>query len=231
MNTPLVRCSKCGQDKPASEFYFNGDKIRKPCKQCCRNRSKKRRAERHEYYLERERVWRENNRDRKRATQKRYYERHKEQILEKLAEYRRVFHERRLETQRKYRERHRDRDRESKKRYARTHRERVKETKRKYYAKNKWRYKGMVAQRSAKIRGGGGRVTGHDIQQQYQRQKGCCYWCGEKVGNLFHADHVIPLSRGGAHDPSNIVIACPTCNLRKWNRLPHEWDGSGGKLL
>lgn len=36
-------------------------------------------------------------------------------------------------------------------------------------------------------------------------------------------DHVVPLSRGGADDAENIVISCPTCNLHKHNKLPHEW--------
>jgi 5-methylcytosine-specific restriction endonuclease McrA len=42
---------------------------------------------------------------------------------------------------------------------------------------------------------------------------------------------VIPLDRGGSNGPENIVIACPECNHSKHNKLPHEWNGSGGRLL
>ncbi len=43
-------------------------------------------------------------------------------------------------------------------------------------------------------------------------------------------EHVIPRSRGGSNDPSNLVLACQGCNVRKGARLLselpvdwHEW--------
>jgi hypothetical protein len=35
-------------------------------------------------------------------------------------------------------------------------------------------------------------------------------------------DHLIPLSRGGSNDWTNVVAACSPCNTRKGNRLPEE---------
>ena len=35
-------------------------------------------------------------------------------------------------------------------------------------------------------------------------------------------DHLIPLSRGGTNDWTNVVAACSPCNTRKGNRLPEE---------
>ena len=35
-------------------------------------------------------------------------------------------------------------------------------------------------------------------------------------------DHLIPLSRGGTNDWTNVVTACSPCNTRKANRLPSE---------
>jgi hypothetical protein len=35
-------------------------------------------------------------------------------------------------------------------------------------------------------------------------------------------DHLIPLSRGGTNDWTNVVTACSPCNTRKGNRLPEE---------
>jgi len=35
-------------------------------------------------------------------------------------------------------------------------------------------------------------------------------------------DHLVPLSRGGTNDWSNVVTACSTCNARKGNHLPEE---------
>lgn len=35
-------------------------------------------------------------------------------------------------------------------------------------------------------------------------------------------DHLIPVSRGGGNDWTNVVTACSSCNTRKGNRLPDE---------
>ena len=35
-------------------------------------------------------------------------------------------------------------------------------------------------------------------------------------------DHLVPISRGGTNEWTNVVTACSTCNTRKGNRLPEE---------
>jgi 5-methylcytosine-specific restriction endonuclease McrA len=51
-----------------------------------------------------------------------------------------------------------------------------------------------------------------------------CRWCKSKVpGSKAHADHVVPLSKGGSHSRRNLCIACPSCNLRKHAKLPKDW--------
>lgn len=53
-----------------------------------------------------------------------------------------------------------------------------------------------------------------------------CYWCGEPTyQGQRHADHIIPLSRGGPHDVFNLCCSCPECNYRKSDGLPEEFDG------
>jgi 5-methylcytosine-specific restriction endonuclease McrA len=32
-------------------------------------------------------------------------------------------------------------------------------------------------------------------------------------------DHVVPLARGGTHDPANITLACRPCNRRKRDQI------------
>lgn len=51
-----------------------------------------------------------------------------------------------------------------------------------------------------------------------------CHWCKQAFApDACHADHVIPLSRGGAHGLSNLVIACAACNVKKHARMPEVW--------
>jgi 5-methylcytosine-specific restriction endonuclease McrA len=54
-----------------------------------------------------------------------------------------------------------------------------------------------------------------------------CQYCHRNQIELRHRecltrDHLIPLSRGGGNDWSNVVTACSSCNTRKGNHLPAE---------
>jgi len=54
-----------------------------------------------------------------------------------------------------------------------------------------------------------------------------CQYCGRHVTELkpresLTRDHLIPLSRGGTNEWTNVVAACSPCNTRKGNRMPDE---------
>ena len=55
-----------------------------------------------------------------------------------------------------------------------------------------------------------------------ERDNFTCQYCGDKDGP-FEADHVMPKSRGGTDDESNLLCACRTCNRSKKDRTPEEW--------
>lgn len=56
--------------------------------------------------------------------------------------------------------------------------------------------------------------TERDWQRLVARYRGCCAYCGNPSKDL-QREHVISLSRGGAHGPGNILPACPPCNYSK----------------
>lgn len=50
-----------------------------------------------------------------------------------------------------------------------------------------------------------------------------CQYCGETPGRqLLTVDHVVPRSRGGIHDWTNLVTACTRCNQKKGSLTPEE---------
>ena len=57
----------------------------------------------------------------------------------------------------------------------------------------------------------------------FKRDDYKCTYCGERGGKL-ECDHVIPVSRGGGHDESNLVTSCISCNRSKRDKLPSEWS-------
>lgn len=55
----------------------------------------------------------------------------------------------------------------------------------------------------------------------FARDGHCCQYCGTSEAPLT-IDHVVPLSRGGTHDWTNLVACCVACNNQKGNRTPEE---------
>lgn len=51
-----------------------------------------------------------------------------------------------------------------------------------------------------------------------------CYWCGISLPQGGHADHIVPLSKGGSHTCDNIVAACKQCNETKKDIMPNSKD-------
>ena len=52
--------------------------------------------------------------------------------------------------------------------------------------------------------------------------EGCCAYCGTSSGP-FEIDHIVPWSRGGAHERDNLTLACKPCNRSKGSMTPEEW--------
>jgi 5-methylcytosine-specific restriction endonuclease McrA len=51
-----------------------------------------------------------------------------------------------------------------------------------------------------------------------------CVYCASPLELAFATlDHVVPLARGGAHTPGNLVAACLRCNRLKGDLLPQEF--------
>jgi 5-methylcytosine-specific restriction endonuclease McrA len=58
-------------------------------------------------------------------------------------------------------------------------------------------------------------------QNVYLRDSSTCQYCGKKCSQKeLTIDHVIPVSKQGPENWSNVVAACRHCNQRKGNRTP-----------
>lgn len=138
----------------------------------------------------------------------------KDETAQYNKEYRVTHHEELNASRSKYAKENVEYIRQWQKNYRRNHLEQIR-----VYGRNK----------RARKRNAPGTHTKQDVQSQYERQRKQCYYCCVKL-TKYHVDHVVPLSRGGSNGPDNLVVTCPTCNLRKNNKLPHEFF-QGGRLL
>jgi len=55
-----------------------------------------------------------------------------------------------------------------------------------------------------------------------QRDREICQYCGECAPDG-EPDHILPLSRGGTDQLTNLVWACQNCNRSKGDRTLREW--------
>lgn len=56
-----------------------------------------------------------------------------------------------------------------------------------------------------------------------QINRGICHYCEKKFPpSQLTLDHVVPIARGGASNPGNVVPACHDCNRNKKLRTPVE---------
>lgn len=65
-------------------------------------------------------------------------------------------------------------------------------------------------------------IKARDRDAIYERDGGKCRHCEGSIRfeELFHIDHLVPLSKGGSNDLTNLVLSCVRCNLEKHNKMP-----------
>lgn len=191
------------------------------------------------------RNYRHEHADKIREYRQRYYRDHADELREYAHQYRREHLNERLEYDRNYYREHAEKSRRYSQTYRRSHSEKyrvynqqyqkdhadeLREQRRLYRKANSEMACAAWHTRRARKRTAGGSFTPDDIRLQRQMQtdkKGRlrCWWCGRVIEhNHYHIDHRIPLVKGGSNNPENLCLTCPTCNLSKGGKLPHEWS-------
>lgn len=80
----------------------------------------------------------------------------------------------------------------------------------------------------AKVRRATGKWIDDETRERiYHRDVRACRYCGSQmdsplVSDVFALDHVVPRSKGGRDDESNLVTSCQSCNSAKGARTPEE---------
>lgn len=104
----------------------------------------------------------------------------------------------------------------------------ARESVRKYRAKNPDKMREWSRKRkSLKI----GRLPRGTVNRLIRNQRGKCAICATLLNGAYHVDHIMPLHLGGSHEPKNLQILCPSCNVRKWAKDPIDYMQEIGRLL
>jgi 5-methylcytosine-specific restriction endonuclease McrA len=201
-------CKGCGEVKELSEFYVsktNVDGRMGKCRLCVASRVCENRRKRLEQYAQ--------------------YERSRANLPH------------RIEARRKYQEEHKERLSEYKKSWAANNSQRVASLKRGYYERNrqevisrskKWAEENTEKVKVAKVnnrrrrRAAKNASKGHFTVEEFDALCAAygyaCLSCGA-TDRVLEADHVVPLTKGGSDEISNIQPLCGECNRRKSTAL------------
>lgn len=186
-----------------------------------------RKAKARQYYADNQetakagqRRYREANKDQLKAKEREYYQQHAEEAKARVAAWRKANPER----DRELRARHRDKYRTERRAaaLARYHKlmaddpERVR-AQRRAWAKTK---KGVLAYQAARNKRRGAAYTPEALEWIASLNDPLCIYCGRFATEI---DHLVPISRGGTGELSNLAPACRRCNARKNNYTYEEF--------
>lgn len=166
--------------------------------------------------------WRDKNRERYNAYCRDYYQQNKEQHAVHVRNWMQANRERINELGRKRYYADHEKTKEMIRRKYQRNAEKLRIKQSIYKRNNPLLHRIREAVRRARANNSGGRFTKAEALQRFEQQGGRCYYCG-CILEVYHLDHVVPLSRGGSNDISNIVCACVSCNLSKRAKLISEW--------
>ena len=139
---------------------------------------------------------------------KEYYEKNKE----KISQHKKII-------SKKYRLNNKD----SIKKWVFENKESIKMARKYWRLKNKDKIRTNRRNYKAKIKNAEGKHTKEDVQKLLIEQDFKCKYCNCYIKEKYHVDHIVPLSKGGSNWPSNLCIACPSCNMKKHDKLLDEW--------
>lgn len=167
-----------------------------------------RRDNRNEDTRAREKAWKDNNIEKVRKYKRDEYQKHRDEILRKERDDRRL------------------------------NPDKYKEKGKKAYLKHKFVFQAHAKARKGRIRqarSDGENFTARDWERTLSYFNGCCAVCGRQLDDLFGthtaaADHWQPIKRGGANTPDNIIPLCHSkkagangCNNSKLDKDPVQW--------
>ena len=207
-----MTCRRCGEEKPAiSEFFRPQSRI---CRVCKNAES----AEWHRANPGYNASWKRKNAalvherniasyaahpERYRASSKKYYWAHRDELVAQMAEKRAAEGDQEKAARRAYCAAHREGFRRAAKRYAAAHPD----------ARNATEAVRRARKANAPV------VERVDRNAIWARDKGRCHVCRKKCDpKSWHLDHLVPLACGGEHSARNVAVSHPACNLSRGTR-------------
>lgn len=210
-------CVKCRVEKDVAEFGVHSPGFRRAdCRVCRRGTGVKYHTDNRERINTKKALSRAENVEHHRERCKVWYYANHEKAKAKRAEWRAANLDRLREATAAWRARYPDRQKAAEEAWR---------------AANPWSSRSSVANRRASLKGGLHRLSKDLAGRLFTLQRGKCACCGERLGENYHLDHIMPLALGGENIDSNMQLLRAICNLKKGAKHPIEYMQRKGFLL
>jgi len=187
----LRECKKCGETKPIDQFRVYKAHGKEYIRWTCRACE-----------LAYNRKWQKENPEKRKAQNRRYYRRNKDKVNAYARKWAAEHPKKRKEIERRARQKHRERDRIRKMRWRHA---------------NPGKSREMGNRRRALELDADGDYTAKEWRRLCRFYDNRCLACGLK--KKLEVDHVVPLTKGGSNDLSNLQPLCRSCNSKKGTKI------------
>lgn len=208
-------CTKCGVAQPRAQFNKHKsthDGLTNYCKQCISAYNAR---------------YREQNKERIKATLAEWYQHNKEAQSARMKEWREANREynsaRKRQWEQANKEWRRKYDRERAREWRKNNPEAARAADARWRKNNPEAVREKEHRRRAQRAKTGGEVSPEILAQLFADQDSVCAYCEKPLQANYEVDHMVPLSRAGAHHWSNLAITCRTCNRRKHAKTVEEF--------
>lgn len=242
---PQKSCNVCEQNFPATTEFWHKNKagrygLHNTCKACAKARTRQWNDDNREYTSQVHAAYYQENAEhlrakargyywadpeKARAEKRDYYLRNRESCDARNRQWALNHPERMAQIKRDYLKRHPERRKKSSLDWRNRNLERANQMAREYRKNNPEKSRLYHQLRRARELEAEGSFTAEDVRIAYRSQRGKCWHCGKHVDNKYHADHLVPLAKGGTNYPNNIVVSCSDCNLSKGAKFCYQWNG------
>jgi HNH endonuclease len=218
MEVSVKTCSKCGGIKPHTEFNKakrNQDGYAPWCRVCnsaylLAYRNGPRRQE----LLRKKREHRTLNIEKVKAGQRAYYLANLERIKVAANAWKSANKLRHRAYSRQWVLDNQERASLNKREYYKKNKDSIQSAIRKWKSENPEALRDYIHKRRAALKAGGTH-TRVQIAALAVTQGYLCKACGCDISKKWDRDHIVPVSKGGSNDISNIQLLCPPCNYEK----------------
>lgn len=228
---PMKTCTGCNKTLPATREFFRVSKhgvygLESRCKECRKLYFQAHYQANKERLLAEQRVYRENNPEKRRETTQKYYQNHKEEVSKRNLEWRAKNPDKSHQIYRRYAENNRKKLAERSRRWHHKNSDK----KKLYRKKKREQYLIYGHNRRARIRSLPDTFTHSEWLICLEYFNYCCAVCGAQLRDLFgdvlpHQDHWIAVSNPECPGTvaENMVCLCNDCNFSKQAQLPDVW--------